>query len=113
MPIAVMRYTRHIAMGSVRVIMPKEVARTHVVIPRELVESVDEIVGARHRSEFFVEAVAEKLCRIKLLRAAKEVAGSLKDVDIPGWETPESASAWVRKIREEADRRLEEKWNRS
>lgn len=92
--------------------MPKEVVRTHVVVPKELVESVDEIVRARHRSEFFAEAVEEKLRRIKLLRAAEKFAGSLKDVDIPGWETPEPTSAWVREIREEADRKLEEKWNR-
>ncbi len=54
----------------------------------------------------------EKLRRIKLLRAAEKFAGSLKDVDIPGWETPEAASEWVRKSREEDDKRLEEKWNR-
>jgi len=53
--------------------MPKEVVRTHIVVPKELVESVEEIVGARHRSEYFAEAVEEKLRRIKLLRAAKEV----------------------------------------
>lgn len=33
--------------------------RTHVVRPRELVESVDELVGERESSQFTARAVAE------------------------------------------------------
>jgi hypothetical protein len=29
--------------------------------------------------------------------------GALADVDIPGWETPEAAAAWVRALRDEAE----------
>jgi hypothetical protein len=29
--------------------------------------------------------------------------GALADVDIPGWETPEAAAAWVRGLRDEAE----------
>lgn len=35
----------------------------------------------------------------RLLELAKKVAGSLKDVDIPGWETPESSASWVHDLR--------------
>jgi hypothetical protein len=29
--------------------------------------------------------------------------GALADVDIPGWETPEAAAAWVRALGDEAE----------
>lgn len=82
--------------------------RTHVVLPVELVEEVDELVGARRRSRFFADAVAEKLARLKLLRAAEVALGSLADVDVPGWETAESTGRWVRDLRAADERRLEQ-----
>ena len=87
--------------------MTKEAVRTHVVLPRELVEELDELVGPRHRSDFIAEATKEKLAHLKLVRAAEKFAGSLADVDIPGWETSESAAEWVRELRRGADKRLE------
>jgi metal-responsive CopG/Arc/MetJ family transcriptional regulator len=77
--------------------------RTHVVLPKELVESIDRLVGHRHRSEFVAEAVAERLARRRRSMAAEAVAGSLADVDIPGWETSEAAAQWVRDLRRSAD----------
>ena len=85
--------------------------RAHVVMPPELVEEVDEIVGKRERSEFLTEAVADKLRRQRLLAAAEAAMGSLKDIDIPGWETPESTSEWVRALRREADERIAQAWD--
>lgn len=85
--------------------------RAHVVMPPELVEEVDEIVGKRERSEFLTEAVADKLRRQQPLAAAEAAMGSLKDIDIPGWETPESTSEWVRALRREADERIAQAWD--
>ncbi len=82
--------------------------RTHVVIPKEVIRTIDDLVGRRARSKFLTEAAEEKLRRVRQRTALDKVAGSLKDVDIPGWETPEAASEWVAKGREEDDRRLEE-----
>jgi len=73
--------------------------RTHVVIPKDLVATIDRLVGRRARSKFLTEAAEEKLRRERLGRAIGKVAGSLKDVDIPGWETSESAADWVRASR--------------
>jgi len=84
----------------------REAVRTHVVLPRELIEELDELVGPRHRSEFLAEAAEEKLSRLKLARAFEQFAGSLADVDIPGWETSESAAEWVRASRRLGDERL-------
>jgi hypothetical protein len=68
-------------------------------MPAELVEEIDAQVGPRKRSRFVQEAVEEKLRRQRLQTSLAEMAGSLADVDIPGWETPEAAADWVRALR--------------
>jgi metal-responsive CopG/Arc/MetJ family transcriptional regulator len=80
--------------------------RAHVVLPEDLVQSVDRLVGRRKRSEFIAEAVAEKVARLRLVEAAQAVAGSLVDVDIPGWETSKAAAEWVRASRQADEDRL-------
>lgn len=79
--------------------------RAHVVIPEDLLREVDALVGNRKRSDFFVEAAREKIERMKLQKAAHELAGFLKDVDTPHWRTPEETSEWVRSLRRESDER--------
>lgn len=85
--------------------MAVERRRAHVVLPEELIREVDEVVGRRRRSEFFEEAVRDRLRRVKLIAAAERAAGSLASVDIPGWETSESAAEWVRASRRAGDER--------
>jgi hypothetical protein len=85
--------------------MKTDTKRAHVVIPEALLREVDALVGPRGRSEFFVEAAREKIARERLRGTARELAGSLSDQEIPGWETPEAASAWVRALRSESDQR--------
>lgn len=87
--------------------MSQTTVRTHLVVPQDLVASVDRLVGRRRRSAFFAEAAAEKLARLRLAEAAEQAAGSLASVDVPGWETPEAASAWVRASRQADDARLQ------
>jgi hypothetical protein len=84
--------------------------RAHVVVPDDLIAEVDELVGPRKRSEFFVEAVRERLRRARLQAAAKAAAGSLVGVETPGWETPEATSEWVRSVRRGSTERLARAW---
>lgn len=86
--------------------MSKERVRTHIIIPADLVSSVDKLVGKRRRSEFVAAAVAEKLARIRLATAARRAVGSLRDVPIPGWETSAEAAEWVRASRRRDEERL-------
>ena len=79
--------------------------RTHVVIPRELINEVDDLVGPRRRSQFLADALREKLNRVRLASAAREAAGSLADVPIPQWQSSAGAAAWVRKLRRSDDLR--------
>jgi hypothetical protein len=85
-----------------------DTVRTHVVLPREIIRTIDDLVGRRARSRFLTEAAAEKLRRLRQQEALRKMAGALRHVDIPGWETPEAASEWVAKGRAEDDQRLEE-----
>jgi predicted transcriptional regulator len=89
--------------------MSKEQFRTHIVLPREVVDEVDRLVGHRRRSQFMTEAVREKLRREKLAAALAVTAGVLKDADLPHWATPEATSAWVRELRQEDDAATAEK----
>ena len=55
--------------------------RTHVVLPEELVEDVDKLVGKRRRSRFVEEAIRDKLRRDALLSALEETAGVLSSTE--------------------------------
>ncbi len=73
--------------------------RAHIVMPTALLNAVDAEVGPRKRSQFVQEAVEEKLWRKRMLASLDEMAGSLKDADIPEWETSDAAAEWVRSLR--------------
>jgi metal-responsive CopG/Arc/MetJ family transcriptional regulator len=76
--------------------MAVEMVRIRVSMPRALVEEIDRRVGKKGRSAFIAEAAEQELRRLRRIEALDEFAGSLKDVDILGWETSESAAEWVR-----------------
>ena len=76
-----------------------EMARAHIVVPKRLLEEVDRLAGSRRRSEFIATAIEKELRQRRLLAAFDDFAGSLNDVDVPGWETSDSAAEWVREQR--------------
>ncbi len=81
--------------------------RTHVILPEDLVKSVDALAGKGKRSQFIEEAIREKL-RIDALHAALEAtAGALSAKDHPHWDTPEKVAAWVRESRRQDDKRID------
>ena len=90
--------------------MDKERMRAHVVMPRELVEEVDALVGHRRRSDFMTEAVREKVLRARRDKVLRETAGALAEADAPDWSTPEDVSAWVRKSRDTDEAGFREAW---
>lgn len=89
--------------------MARDTARTHVVFPKDLMDAIDAVVGRGERSKFLASAAEEKLRRMRLVSVAHRVAGSLKNVDTPGWETPESAAAWVHDARRDDQARLDKR----
>jgi metal-responsive CopG/Arc/MetJ family transcriptional regulator len=74
------------------VIDPTATRRVHVVIANDLIEEIDARCGARQRSQFIQEAVAEKLRAMRLTASIAGMAGPLADGDSQVWETPEAAA---------------------
>ena len=74
--------------------------RVHVLLRGDLLDEIDALVGRRRRSQFITEAVRARLARDELRDALAAMDGALADVDVPGWESPEAAAAWVTALRE-------------
>lgn len=81
-----------------------ETKRTHVVLEERLVRDIDRLVGPRRRSSFLTEAAEEKLMRYRQIAALKAAAGAWTDQDHP--ELQQGSVKWVRKIRQEGERRF-------
>jgi len=73
--------------------------RTHIVIPSDLAEEIDKLVGRRGRSSFFAEAARKEMKRLRMLKTLEKAAGSWKDKDHP--ELKKSAARWVEYLRRE------------
>ena len=78
--------------------------RTHVVLAEELIEDIDRLVGARQRSSFLTEAAEKELMRRRQIEALRAAAGAWKDKDHP--ELKQGSAKWVRKMRQDAERRF-------
>jgi metal-responsive CopG/Arc/MetJ family transcriptional regulator len=78
--------------------------RTHIVIPDQLAQDIDAVVGKRGRSGFLIAAAMHELSRLRQLQAIEQVAGLWKDKDHP--ELKQGAARWVAKQRQLDERRL-------
>lgn len=92
--------------------MAETTVRTHVMLSKDLLDAVDELVGPRKRSAYIAEAVEARVAHDRFGKALKEAVGILSAEDYPEWETPEKVSAWVRELRNEADEATERKLSR-
>ena len=80
--------------------------KTHLVFPRELLETIDKFIGKRKRSQFVVEATKEKLAREKFAKALKEAAGCWTDENHPNLMTKRDVDRYVRRLRKSWRKRL-------
>ena len=76
--------------------------RAHIVLPEDLVEEIDKLVGPRGRSAFLVETARHELRRQKLLRFMNSNEPAWKDENHP--ELKRGSGNWVRSLRSESDR---------
>ena len=79
--------------------------RTHIILPEELVEDIDRMVGRRGRSGFIVQAAETELMRLRQLAAIEKTAGSWKSRNHP--ELAHGAAHWVLHMRKQSDKRLD------
>lgn len=80
--------------------------KTHLVFPRELLETIDKFIGKRKRSQFVVEATKEKLAREKFLNILRETAGVWKDKNHPELKTKKEVDKYIRNLRKSWRKRL-------
>jgi hypothetical protein len=78
--------------------------RAHILLPQDLIQEIDSIVGPRRRSAFLVETARDAVRRAKLLRFLENDMPSGHDMDLA--EPADSAARWVRQLRRESDKRL-------
>ncbi len=76
-----------------------ELTRTNVTLPATLLAQVDRLAGARGRSRYVAEAVAQRVRRDALGAAIRETAGAM--VGRPGWMSPDEVVNWVDDLRSE------------
>ena len=91
-------YTRHILLLALKCVY----CAHHIVIPGQLAQEIDAVVGKRGRSSFLMAAMHE-LSRLRQLHAIENIAGFWKDKDHP--EFKEGAVKWVAKQRQLDERR--------
>ncbi len=78
-------------------------SRAHIVLPPDLMEEIDAVVGPRGRSAFLVETAKAELRRRKLLAFLANDEPAWKDEDHP--ELAAGTAEWVRNIRSDSDER--------
>jgi predicted transcriptional regulator len=78
---------------------PDPLARTNVTLPASLLEQVDRLAGARGRSRYVAEAVAQRVRRDAQGAAIRETAGAM--VGRAGWMSPDEVARWVDELRSE------------
>lgn len=78
--------------------------RAHIVLPEELIDEIDSLVGPRGRSAFLVETARAELRRRSLLAFLRS--------DIPAWqdqshpELAEGTRKWVKHLRCQSETRV-------
>lgn len=79
--------------------------RAHIILPAQLVEEIDCMVGRRRRSGFIAQAIETELMRLRQLAAIEQAAESWKQQNHP--ELAQGAAHWVSRLRQESDKRLD------
>lgn len=74
--------------------------RINIAFPEPLLIEFKELVPARKRNQFIVDAVNKEVRRLRLLKAIEDSAGAWSLEEHPDLATPEDIDAYVRKMRE-------------
>jgi metal-responsive CopG/Arc/MetJ family transcriptional regulator len=70
--------------------------KAHLVLPRDILEEVDQIAGKRKRSLFIAEATREKLQRERFLKTLEETQGAWSDKNHPELKTAKDMELLLR-----------------
>ena len=76
--------------------------RTHFMLPKELLDDFDSLLGEPgKRSETVAKLIEEWVRRERAIDVFTRLAGFVKAEDHPEWQTSEDVAAWVRNLRRE------------
>lgn len=81
-------------------------AKAHLVLPREILEEVDQIAGKRKRSLFIAEATREKLERERFLKTLEETKGAWSNRSHSELKTGKDVEQYVKEKRQSYRKRL-------
>ncbi len=81
-------------------------AKAHLVIPREILEEVDQVAGKRRRSIFIAQAALEKLEKERFLKALEETKGVWSDKNHPELRSGRDMEKYVREKRQSYRKRM-------
>jgi hypothetical protein len=70
-----------------------------ITLPVEVLEKLDKQIGARHRSDFIVDAILAKLTLEDQVEALDEAAGAWKAEDYPDLVTDADIDSWLHSLR--------------
>jgi len=82
-----------------------------VRFPESLARDLSKHVRRGRQSDFIIRATEEALLRLKQTAAIKECPGAFTPEEYPEFKDRESVQAWVRNLRQEAEKRTA-RWTR-
>jgi metal-responsive CopG/Arc/MetJ family transcriptional regulator len=71
----------------------------NLLLPEDVIESLDRVAGPRGRSRYVADAVRERVRRDERIAAIRAAAGIWKDH--PDFPSSEAVVEWVRRLRSE------------
>jgi hypothetical protein len=77
--------------------------RAHILIPGDLLQEIDDLVGPRGRSAFLLETARQEVQRRKLLRFLESEQPAWKTEDHP--ELDGGAAAYIQRLRRQSEKR--------
>jgi hypothetical protein len=77
--------------------------RAHILIPGDLLQEIDDLVGPRGRSAFLLETARQEVQRRKLLRFLESEQPAWKSENHP--ELATGTATWVRQMRKRSEGR--------
>jgi hypothetical protein len=79
--------------------------KAHLVIPKEILDEVDQIAGKRGRSLFIAEAALEKLERERFLKILEETRGAWADKRHPDLRNSRDMGIYIHNNRDSLEKR--------
>jgi hypothetical protein len=76
--------------------------RAHIVVPEELLQEIDGLVGVRGRSRFIQEIASREVHRLRFLRFLDENPAGWNLAEHP--ELNDGAAKWVERLRADDER---------